>query len=269
MVLCSSRCLTNSVRNASVVWVLNLSCSHVTRVPSLARTAPIMPTLSRTGACLITGSFSSGGNHAASREPCCWKWHSSMNHISTCLLPARPSSFFICLLGLHVRLGNHWAGFSPAKAQLMKEILALPNLQFNIELFLQVMTQEFTVPQVLRIPEFPREAAQVLRQNGLVPRQKPGIPSNSSGITQAIDARFIITLNPVLNCSRAIAKKRNNICACPSITNEQYAMKPMLEPGFICAMDFIFDDCSRFLWIANGNSSHNRPPFGVYYRPYQ
>jgi len=116
--------------------VLKLSCSYVTRVPSLARTAPIMPTLLRT----YHRVFFSGENHAASWEPCCWKWHSSMNHISICSSPARPSCF-ICLLGLLVQLGNHWTGFSPAKAHLMKKILALPNLKFNMKLFLQVMTR--------------------------------------------------------------------------------------------------------------------------------
>jgi hypothetical protein len=94
----------------------------------------------------------------------------------------------------------------------MKQILALPNLQFNIELLFQMMTQELAIPQVLGISKFPRGTTQVLRQNIFVVRQKPGDSSHPSGITQAFYPRFIISLDPILNCPQAVTKQRNNLC---------------------------------------------------------
>lgn len=147
----------------------------------------------------------------------------------------------------------------------MKQILALPNLQFNIELLFEMMTQELAVPQVLRISKFPRRATQVLCQDILIPRQQPGVSASSGGITQTIDSRFVVTLDPVLNRAQAVTKKRSNICACLPITNEQYAMKPVLEPSFIGAMNFIPDNPFRFLWITDGDSFHNGPPWSPLY----
>ncbi len=43
-------------------------------------------------------------------------------------------------------LGDHWTRFSSTKTQLMKHILALPNLQFNITLLFQMVTQELAIP---------------------------------------------------------------------------------------------------------------------------
>jgi hypothetical protein len=143
----------------------------------------------------------------------------------------------------------------------MKQVLALSNLQFNMELSFQVMTQELAIPQILGISKFPRGATQILCQDILILRRQSGAPANSGGIAQSIDSRFVETFDPVLNRAQAVPKERSNICACLPITNEQYAMKSMLEPSFTGAMNLIPNDPFGFFSITDSDSFHNGPPW--------
>ena len=59
MVFSPDRYRISSLKKASVNWALNFSSSRATKVPSLALTAPMIPTFLRVGACLTIGSLSS------------------------------------------------------------------------------------------------------------------------------------------------------------------------------------------------------------------
>lgn len=94
------------------------------------------------------------------REPYCWKWHSSSNHISISGSATSRLSFIICPLRSRVSVSNHWPGFTSAKPELMKQTLTLTYAKINLLSFGQMMAKQLSIPKILLIPKFTRKTSQ-------------------------------------------------------------------------------------------------------------
>ena len=126
------------------------------------------------------------------REPCCWKWHSSSHQRSTSSFRAIRWSFFICALRFRVGLGNKRAWLAPPKAQLRKQPLALADAQMNTIGRIQMMAEQFAIPQALGITPLPRVTAQVLahllQRRRIECRRTPG--RKKAAVTRLISKRW-------------------------------------------------------------------------------
>src|SRR5664279_3607711 len=97
----------------------------------------------------------SGGIHIRQREPCCWKWTSSIAHRSTSGSTARIRSFFMRLLPLGVGVGQLWTRLAQAEPQLPEQALALADSQVDGERLLHPGRQRLAVPEVAAQPDLP------------------------------------------------------------------------------------------------------------------
>jgi hypothetical protein len=102
------------------------------------------------------------------RDPCCWKWHSSSNHKSRSVLFARRHSFFISPLGFRISLRDHRSRLSPPKVEVMKKPSALPNSDVHPIVGSQMVAEQFSIPQILRIPQFRGEKSRSFPKAALV-----------------------------------------------------------------------------------------------------
>src|SRR5471030_236898 len=132
-----------------------------TKRPVLRLTAPKHATDLRVGACINTGSRTSGATHMRQRDPCCWKWHSSRLHNSTSSRFARRRSFFYSRNPDGIRLGDLRARFAQPKTHLAKQPLALSHAQLDAVALTQVLRQNGPIPQARFKSEVAWRLAQV------------------------------------------------------------------------------------------------------------
>ena len=194
------------------------------------------------------------------REPCCWKWHSSSHHTSTSSLAARRRSFFICPLGFGVGLGNNRARFPATKPQLAKQTLALPNSELNAVTLRQVVTEEFSVPKILGIPQLPRRQTQIasnlldgfLVHGAWTPRAETFLQTGKATLFESF--------NPVLNRAAALPQHLRDFRTTESRTNKQNSVQPVVITGFLGPSDFFLDRESDKLRIFDFQFAHDDSP---------
>jgi len=166
-------------------------------------------------------------------------------------------SFFICGLGLRVGLGDHGPGFSPPESQLMKESLALADPHLDLILCFQVMAQEFSVPERLRIAQqvgfFPKVLADglesVLRQGGR--------PPHPLSFLEPGEAVILETVDPVLDGAGALPQKSGDIIRTHTGTGEENAVESMVVARFFGSLDFVLDGQPHDVRIRDFQSLHD------------
>src|SRR5512145_3517082 len=106
--------------------------------------------LFRVGSCRRTGSLTSGGIHIRHRDPCCWKWTSSMAQRSTLSSRTSARSFFVRQLKVGIRVGQLGSRLAQAETEATEQALALPCSDGHAELLLQEGRQRFPIPERCR-----------------------------------------------------------------------------------------------------------------------
>jgi len=166
------------------------------------------------------------------RNPCCWKWHSSSNQRSISSFAARRGSFFISTLRFWIGFSNQRPGFSSPKPHLAEQTLALPDTQGYAKSLLEMMTEKFPIPKILSISKITRGLTQMLRdffKDGLI---------HSAGTTrtwsffQTCKTTFPKAVDPVLNCTKAVAEKFRDFATAEAVANQQDSMQTMAVSGF-------------------------------------
>jgi hypothetical protein len=237
----------------------NVFSRLVTKYPSLLRTAPKTPMLFRVGACRTMGSISSGGIHIAHRDPCCWKWHSSSNQRSTSFLSARRRSFFKISLRHRISVSNNGARFSPAESQLMEQPLALSNSDIYSELLGQVVTQELSIPQILRVSQIAWRTTQITPDTLLNVSIQGGWASRSLNLLKTSKTASFKTMNPVLYGSRTVPEKLCHLRAAISGAYQKDAMKLMIVSRLIGSQNFLLHRYSHDVRIFDFEFAHKTP----------
>src|SRR3972149_8989446 len=178
------RCRSNVLRNSAKVTALNFGDMARRNLPVRRLTAPKQAMDLRVGACVTTGSLTSGGTHMRHRVPCCWKWHSSRLHSSTFSRLANRRSFF-CLGDRHrIGLGNLWPGLAEAKSHLAEDPLAPPPTERHAVVLFQMHAQQLAIPKVLLVTEIARAAPQLAGQLFPLPRIERPRPPGPLAIMQ-------------------------------------------------------------------------------------
>ena len=243
-------------RNCRNVRASNFGCCRVTNCPCRRFTAPNKATDFRVGAWSNTGSVFSGGTHITARVPCCWKWHSSKLHKSTPGSRTSRRSFFISLLGRRIRLGNNRSGFAEAEVQVMKNPLALSSAQANAVGPMQMMSEQFSIPEVLGIAELaggPPQVTVSLRQLRL--RQSRRTPRPVS-LFQSCKTAPLKSVHPTLHRRGILPQPLCRLVTIHALADEQQPVQAMLVARFLRAQNLLLQCHTHDVDIGNLQLSH-------------
>ena len=193
----------------------------------------------------------------AQREPCCWKRHSSSHHSSISSLRARRLSFFISALDLRIGFRNKRSRLSSAKAQLVEQTLALPHAKLHSIARIQVMTEQLSIPKILRMAEVKRRATKILSDS----IEQLLIHSRRASRTLCLfktgKTALLKTLCPILNCASTVAKKLRNLPTTESLAQQQYPMETMIISRLFGPKNFLLHSALQNLGICNLDPAHN------------
>src|SRR5574337_111837 len=190
------------------------------------------------------------------REPCCWKWHSSSNHISISGSTTSRLSFFIFLLRYKVSVSNHWPGFTSAKPELTKQTLALTYSKINLLSFSQMMAKKLSVPKILLIPKFTGGTSQIFLKNITDFFCYCAWPARFIHVFEALKTALFKTAHPILDGTRAVFKKIGHFIATKTRTHQQNTMKTMIVPRFVRPKNLLLDCYLHYIRIFDFKFAH-------------
>src|SRR3989338_4051230 len=241
------RCLSRRIKKRRKDSPLNIGSKAVIRLPVRTLAAPKHATDLRVGACKRMGSLSSGGTHIRQRVPCCWKWHSSELHRSTLGSAARRRSFFKGRLRFRVGLGDHGAGLAQPESHLAEQPLALAPSQRDLIPLAQMFGQQLAVPQGLGKAEVTRATPQVVFQGLPMCIGQSTRPPGSLTVLQSGKSDFLEAIDPALHRALAPVEPQRGLTRTHAVRHQQYAVKPVIVPGLIVALDFLtYGDTHNF-----------------------
>src|SRR5271157_3309939 len=246
-------------RNCRKVIAPKVGFCSVTNCPWRRFTAPNNATDLRVGACSNTGSVFSGGTHITARVPCCWKWHSSKLHKSMPGSWARRRSFFISHLRCWVRLGNDRSRLAESEAQVMKEALALSRTQANAVGLIQMMGEQLSIPEIVRIAELAGRVPQVAFHLPQLRRREPRRTARPLSFLQPRQASPLKTVHPTLHGRGILSQPLSHLVTIQALADEQQSMQAMVVTRLVRSKNLLLQRHAQEVNIRNLQLPHCSP----------
>lgn len=195
----------------------------------------------------------------AQRDPCCWKWHSSSNQISTSSLAANRRSFFKTVLLLGIRVGNERTRFTSSKTQPFEQALALSHTEAYPEFLGRMMTKELTIPKVLGIPKLRRQATQVFANLLDICLTQSCWATRSRCILNTGKTALFKPLYPVLNRPRTVSEKLCDFMRTQPRAYKKNSVKPVVVPRLLGSQNLFLDGNPHNVGVLDFQLAHNHP----------
>lgn len=190
------------------------------------------------------------------RDPCCWKWTSSVAQRSTDGSLVSLWSFFKSGLLVRIRLGDQGPRFTQPKSKLPKQPLALSNAEFNAPSSFDVGGERFAVPQVAREANLGGRLSQHLIDVHKLCLGKPPRPTRPLAVGKSCEAFFLEPAHPVGHGSRGIAQELRDLSPAHALGNEQDAVQTVIVACFRRPSDLVLKGENDGLGIGNREFLH-------------
>jgi len=156
-----------------------------------------------------------------------------------------------------IGIGKQGAWLSSAETQATEKTLTLPDSQNNTMLLLKVMTEEFSVPEVLSIPLISGRLSQVLSNASealLIQYWRATFPWDS---LQSGKATLLESLHPILKRTRTVPENFRCLDTTDTRTDKQYSMKTVVIAGFLGPENFLLYGNTHDLCIFDFQFTHD------------
>jgi hypothetical protein len=130
-------------------------------------------------------------------------------------------------------MSNKGARLSEAKAHLSEDSLTLPYPQINLMEFFKVMGEQFAVPEVLYVTEFPRVAPQVIIDGLPLSFIEPSRTPLPFTFTQCGEAAFFKTLRPAFDRAGILTESIGNLITAKAMGYQEDPVQTVIITGFL------------------------------------
>jgi hypothetical protein len=155
-------------------------------------------------------------------------------------------------------MGDQRPRLSQTEPHLAKKPLTLPHTQANSMECFQVVGQQFTVPELLRVSKLSWIAPQILIHGFPLGLAETSRASFSFAFMQPSKAKVLETLHPTPNSARVLPENISNVIAIEAVSYQQHTMQPMIVAGFLGSQDFLLDRNPHDLFIGDLQFAHVR-----------
>jgi hypothetical protein len=155
-------------------------------------------------------------------------------------------------------MGDQRAGFPQAESHLAEQALTLPHTQVNIMKLFQVMGEDFSVPEILRVSKLPWVSPQITIDGfplGIAKTSRPALPF---AFMQSSETAVLKTLHPAFNSTRILPEDIGYVITVKPVSNQEDAMQPVIVAGFLRAQDFLLHCNPHDLRIRDLQFTHAR-----------
>jgi hypothetical protein len=153
-------------------------------------------------------------------------------------------------------LGNDRSRLAESEAQVMKEALALSRTQANAVGLIQMMREELSIPEVLRVAELAGRPSQVAIHLPQLRRRESRRAARPFSFLQPRQASPLKAVHPTLHGRGILSQPLSHLVAIQALADEQQSMQPMVVARLVRAKNLLLQRHAHEVNIRNLQLPH-------------